>query len=288
MSTKKSLNDKSILCYGGNKIRISIVNWEKDFGLPPNITKFFKTKINITTVIENSTHWSFNYAFWDWPHRNSSFGSVSYLSNTTAYRKDPFNYSKEHALKNIFPLFIPQPSDFYLEFANLDESYQFSIETGTRLSITIPLGAGFTLFGDAYYDPEGIKVLVLKHLIEREEKDLEREINIEIKDPNLLGTPDIHINEEAFEIETFYGRGNPIIHLTELIKKYIKSNFKKLRIIITNLDAILWYKKLITLKNEFEKRTDLRIYFETLDLEDEKLIPVSSIRSRYLKILEEF
>ena len=133
-----------------------------------------------------------------------------------------------------------------------------------------------------------IKVFVLKHLIDREEKDLEREIYIEAKDPDLLGTPDIHTNEEAFEIETFYGRGDPITRLTNLIKKYIKSNFKKLRIIITNLDAILWYKKLITLKNEFEKRTDLRIYFETLDLEDEKLIPISSIRSKYLKILKEF
>ncbi|KKM17878.1 hypothetical protein LCGC14_1671330, partial [marine sediment metagenome] len=141
-------------------------NWEKDFGLPPNITKFFKTKINITSVIENSTHWSLNYTFWDWTHRNSSFSSVLNLSDNLIYRKDPFNYSKEHALKNIFPLFIPQPSGFYLEFANLNENYQFSIETGTQLGIIIPLEGSFWLYCNAYYDPEGILAFLDIYLLD--------------------------------------------------------------------------------------------------------------------------
>lgn len=132
-------------------------NWEKDFGLPSNVTKFFKTKINITSVNENSTHWSLNYNFWDWTHRNSSFSLVSNLSDTLTYRKDPFNYSKEHALKNIFPLFVPQPSVFYLEFANLDESYQFSIEIPPQLKIKL---SNYNLYGNAYYDPEGILALM--------------------------------------------------------------------------------------------------------------------------------
>ncbi len=141
-------------------------NWEKDFGLPPNITKFFKTKINITSVIENSTHWSLNYTFWDWTHRNSNFSSLLNLSDNLIYRKDPFNYSKEHALKNIFPLFIPQPSGFYLEFANLNESYQFSIETGTQLGIKISLEGSFSLYCNAYYDPEGILAFLDIYLLD--------------------------------------------------------------------------------------------------------------------------
>ena len=147
-------------------------NWEKDFGLPTHITKFFKTKINITSVIENSTHWSLNYNFWDWTYSNSSFSSVSNLSDRLTYRKDPFNYSKEHGLKNNFPLFIPQPSGFYLEFSKLNESYQFSIETGTqqlKIKLSYPGGwtinetagifsykPGIDLYINAYYDPEGI------------------------------------------------------------------------------------------------------------------------------------
>jgi len=87
-----------------------------------------------------------------------------------------------------------------------------------------------------------IKVLVVKHLIEREGKDLEREINIEIKDPNLLGTPDIHINEEAFEIETFYGRGilEELIQVNKNIStiKDIQSKMQKCKLCGRNASVL--------------------------------------------------
>jgi len=122
-----------------------------------------------------------------------------------------------------------------------------------------------------------IKILVLKYLIEHKNLQL-KDIKIEETLKNSTLKPDITINDdEVYEIETFYGRGDPEERIIELIKKYQKkSDITKLKIVIMNLDAILWYKEFIKIKNT-KKKENMDIEFITLDLKNETLISIESL-----------
>ncbi len=88
-----------------------------------------------------------------------------------------------------------------------------------------------------------------------------------------------------FEIETLYGRGDPELRIKKLIESYDGVNeVKKIFIILTNLDAILWYKHLLELKKtkQLEKPDDVKINIMTLDIPKGIIIPISKIGKDFL------
>ena len=129
-----------------------------------------------------------------------------------------------------------------------------------------------------------IKILVLKYLLEQKKEQF---ANIKIEKEIINGIqPDISVKDkEAYEIETFYGRGDPEERIIELIKKYQEKSYKgKIKIVIMNLDAILWYKEFIRIKNE-KRKENIDIEFLTLDLRNNSLI---SVKDLALKIKNTF
>ncbi len=145
-----------------------------------------------------------------------------------------------------------------------------------------------------FTDSEGtlhkrIKVLVLKHLLDNKICRWE-EIKVEQSSPNTkLIEPDILISDVVpYEIETFYGRGEPDERIVELIKKYQNNtSISKIKIIVTNLDAILWYKEFIRIKKN-KRKENMDVEFLTLDLKNNQLIKVENLRSIFLKNLSDF
>ena len=142
-----------------------------------------------------------------------------------------------------------------------------------------------------FKDSEGplhkrIKVLVLKHLLDNKNCRWE-DIKVEQSSPNTDGIePDILIGDIIpYEIETFYGRGEPDERIIELIKKYQNNTtISKIKIIITNLDAILWYNEFMRIKKN-KRKENMDIEFLTLDLKNNQLIKIENLRSIFLKNL---
>jgi len=137
---------------------------------------------------------------------------------------------------------------------------------------------------------KGLKILTIKHLIENGKIDWG---NIEtekiIQEGNVKA--DILVkNVEPYEIETFYGRGDRPDHRIEaLIKEYQKkTKLSKLYVVISNLDAILWYKKFSNIKKYFKKMENFDIKFLTADLKNLKLIGIKELESLFIKKVEEY
>jgi len=145
-----------------------------------------------------------------------------------------------------------------------------------------------------FKDSEGIlhkriKVLVLKHLLDNKNCRWE-EIKVEQSSSNTSDIePDILVGDVIpYEIETFYGRGEPDERIIELIKKYQnKTNISIIKIIITNLDAILWYNEFMRIKKN-KRKENMDIEFLTLDLKNNQLIKIENLRSIFLKNLSDF
>ena len=111
-----------------NNIKMELLygpNWEEKFGLLPNPTRGFKTKINITSIEQNSTHWDINYTLWDWTYRFDDFSSLFSHKDSLLYRKEPLDYTEKHNLTNIFPLFVPKHPYLYLKNANLSDYHTY-------------------------------------------------------------------------------------------------------------------------------------------------------------------
>ncbi|MHA2398879.1 MAG: hypothetical protein ACXADU_08310 [Promethearchaeota archaeon] len=98
-------------------------NWESNYGIFPDPEKFSKFKINVTTIIENSTHWDINYSLWNWTNKENNFSSSPDGNDLLTFRKEPLNYTLPHNLTNIFPFITPNPIFHYLNSSNLSESY---------------------------------------------------------------------------------------------------------------------------------------------------------------------
>ncbi|MFX0049434.1 MAG: hypothetical protein ACFE8G_14940, partial [Candidatus Hermodarchaeota archaeon] len=98
-------------------------NWESTYGIFPDPKKFTKFKINITNIIENSTHWDITYSKWNWTYKENNFNTTPDEIDLLTFRKEPLNYTSPHNLTHIFPLFIPNPIFHYLNRSNLTESY---------------------------------------------------------------------------------------------------------------------------------------------------------------------
>ncbi len=99
------------------------ITWEADFGLYPNMLINEKTQINISSIIENSTHWEINYSSWDWIDKNDTFNTSYDGFDSIIYRKEPLNYTLPHLLPNYFPFILPNYTLLYLSRANLDNYY---------------------------------------------------------------------------------------------------------------------------------------------------------------------
>lgn len=143
-------------------------NWEQFFGLPLNPSKNDKTKINISSIADNTTHWEINYTMWDWIARDDPYTSPASQNDSLLYRQDPFDYLDPHNFTNILPLILPKPPELYTIYSNLDNSL-YSIYSS--LPVEIPLkfptqvsiykSGGFGLIiGVGVYTWEGI----LQHL----------------------------------------------------------------------------------------------------------------------------
>ncbi|MFX1329550.1 MAG: hypothetical protein ACFE91_15595 [Promethearchaeota archaeon] len=141
-------------------------NWEILYGIFPDPEKFSKVKINITTIIENSTHWEINYSIWDWISKESNFNSTPDGNDLLIFLKEPLNYSVPHNLTHIFPLLIPTPIFHYINRSNLAGSYSQmsgfdpggdSVELGDSIMSTTILDGHFIQFGrNAYYNKFGL------------------------------------------------------------------------------------------------------------------------------------
>ncbi|MFW9902608.1 MAG: hypothetical protein ACFFDY_15175, partial [Candidatus Thorarchaeota archaeon] len=141
-------------------------NWEELYGIFPDPAKLSKFKINITSILENSTHWEINYSTWNWTNKNNNFNLTNDGNDLITFLKDPLNYTSPHNLTHIFPFFIPTPIFHYLNRSNLSESYSriSSYDSGgehvrlgdTIMSSTIINGSTIEFGRNAYYNKKGL------------------------------------------------------------------------------------------------------------------------------------
>ncbi len=133
--------------------------WEQSFGLLPNPSRGYKTKINITSIETNSSHWKINYESWDWIYRKDQFGGAAISSDYILHRKNPTEYVEEHNMTHYFPFFLPLPTGYYLIFSYLSDFYYIDeddfyeddlcIEFNEYMSIN---GHDIEMYGEAYYE----------------------------------------------------------------------------------------------------------------------------------------
>jgi hypothetical protein len=136
--------------------------WEQKFGLLPNMGLNEKTKINISLIAENSTHWELKYDIWNWTSTSQNFGAVPDVDPILYFRKEPLNYTQEHNLTNLIPLFLPKYPAVYLRNANLSDSYSSNIryywssrQTEFRVDFHNPFKLDW-IAGDVSYDEKGV------------------------------------------------------------------------------------------------------------------------------------
>ncbi|MFX1323223.1 MAG: hypothetical protein ACFFAQ_16440 [Promethearchaeota archaeon] len=135
------------------------INWETDFGLYPDMLINQKTKINISSIMENSTHWEINYNSWDWISKYDTFSSSYDGIDTISYRKEPLNYTSPHLLPNYYPFLLPNHTIVYLTRANLDYYYdqlQLSNYGNIILESHINIGPLEHINVEAIYTSSGI------------------------------------------------------------------------------------------------------------------------------------
>ena len=97
--------------------------WEQKFGLLPDMGLNEKTKINISLIKENSTHWEIKYDLWNWTSPDQNFGAKPDVDPILFFRDEPLNYTQKHNLTNLIPVLLPKYPTVYLRNANLSDSY---------------------------------------------------------------------------------------------------------------------------------------------------------------------
>ncbi len=101
--------------------------WEQKFGFIPDMGLNEKTKINISLITENSTHWEIKYDMWNWTSTNQNFGAIPDGASILTFRREPLNYTQKHNLTYLIPLLLPKYTALYLRNANLSDSYSSNI-----------------------------------------------------------------------------------------------------------------------------------------------------------------
>jgi hypothetical protein len=102
---------------------------------------------------------------------------------------------------------------------------------------------------------------------------------IETEHPLDGGRCDVYVAKLSrfVEIETFYGRGNPVIRLdNDTLKKYGGKRSVDI-VLLTGIAALLYARRLIKLANVYRKDHDLEVNFYLPDLRDRKLIPLKQV-----------
>ncbi len=135
--------------------------WEQSFGLLPNPSRGYKTKIKVTSIETNSSFWKINYESWDWVYRKDQFGSSAIGSDYILHRRDPTEYVEVHNMTHYFPFFIPQPNDIYISFAKLSNFYYINdyyyddlyIEYDEDKNVN---GHDISLYGRIYYNENSV------------------------------------------------------------------------------------------------------------------------------------
>ncbi|MFX1241295.1 MAG: hypothetical protein ACFFA7_08620 [Promethearchaeota archaeon] len=141
-------------------------NWESIYGIFSDPTKLSKFKLNITGIVENSTHWDITYSIWNWTNKENDFNPTPDGIDLLSFRKEPLNYTFPHNLTHIFPFFIPTPIFHYLNKSNLQESFSSIISYGSDgayvelgdsiMSSTIINGHNIEFGRKAHYNKYGI------------------------------------------------------------------------------------------------------------------------------------
>ena len=141
----------------------------------------------------------------------------------------------------------------------------------------------------AGYEHEGMKAIVVECLakelgatgkddIVRMLKDktieTERELDGGMRIDVYLSTQSIH---RAVEIETFYGRGDPIKRLDkDTLSKY-KGGDRVDVVLLTGVQALLYARRLIKLANIYRKDRNIRVNFYLPNIRERKLVPLRDV-----------
>lgn len=137
-------------------------NWEDTFGLPSNVNKLDKTKISVNSITEDSSDINLNYDLWGWTNLFEDFSDDSITSDNIGFRKDPFSYEDTHTLPNIYPFIVPNPTDLYFKYGNLDPEFYNYIEElpffdDTKFYVSMDNPNTYkSLWGYVIYDKAGI------------------------------------------------------------------------------------------------------------------------------------
>lgn len=99
------------------------------------------------------------------------------------------------------------------------------------------------------------------------------------------------IREDVYiEIETLYGTGDPIEKIRQTLDKYLENGQSRVRgkiaIVTIGLHTILFLKQLTTLKKHYTKQ-GLNVEFYTVNLAENKLVPLRDILKLLLQIKKE-
>ncbi len=135
--------------------------WEQYFGFLSDMGLNEKSKINVSLIQENSTHWEIKYDMWNWTSTNQNFKTIPDVDPILNFRKEPLNYTQNHNLTNLIPLLLPKYPAVYLRNANLSDSYSsirynwHSRKIEFRVYFHNPSKSNW-IIGDVSYDESGI------------------------------------------------------------------------------------------------------------------------------------
>ena len=140
-------------------------SWEANWGLFPDMNSNEIMKINITSIVDNTTHWDIDYDTWDWITRTDSFSSSADGTENILIRQEPADYPDPHNLSNTFPFILPNATAVWMARANLDSNFYDEIEYDSDSNTSIIeaynfIGIEKILYWEARYDEEGILELI--------------------------------------------------------------------------------------------------------------------------------
>ena len=147
----ESINHTAMDLYFGN-------TWEADWGFFANMSENDKMKINITSILDNNTHWDVDYDIWNWTGVSEDFDASADDVREIILRQEPLNYSSGDVLSYKFPFVLPNLTALWLAQANLFDWDIWEIEYENNISkITASTYTGDEILEqEAIYDENGI------------------------------------------------------------------------------------------------------------------------------------
>jgi len=139
-----------------------------------------------------------------------------------------------------------------------------------------------------------LKALVVK--IIAKERGVKRElipkkILTEHKVPGLTLTVDVFVNDqptEYIEVETLYGTGlNPIDKIEQTLKRYVDNKLNKVKVVMLPMPFLTYLKSLASLRRTYKTEHGIDVKFYTLDIENERLVPLEDIIRRLKELIKQ-